>query len=77
MDKNCQNFGRSFSIEIRTISSIISLKHADFLALMVNAVLGSVRFKEKIGDCPYYFLGSVRFKEKIGDCPYYSQGKNR
>ncbi len=35
-------FGRSFSIEIRTLSSIISLKNADFLALMGNVGLGCV-----------------------------------
>ena len=40
--KNGQKFSRPFSIEIRTISPIISLKYAEFVALTGIVVLGGV-----------------------------------
>ncbi len=36
-----------FPIEIRTLAHIISLKHADFLALIGNEVLGIIWAEDK------------------------------
>jgi len=41
--------GRPFSIEIRTLSCTITLKHADFLASMEDAVWSSVWFEKERG----------------------------
>jgi len=42
MAKKVLFFGRTFSIEIRTLSSIISLKCAEFLVLTGIAGLGNI-----------------------------------
>ena len=55
MSKKALFLAALFLSEIGTLAPIISLKHADFLVLIGNAVLGSVWFereREKIGDCP-------------------------
>jgi len=47
MTKKATFLAAFFPIEIVTISPIISLKDAEFLELMGNAVLGSVWFERR------------------------------